>query len=260
MRRRATPFNHPLTKPYKGLKNLSKPLDILREPFDPEIVTNSDGFSNVQPIFYIKKLVDSAAEYSITRHSLTLLTFKNAAAVAVNTDITFKDGETYGDVGASAVNDSEESRELANAVMAASSTSLKRSLLSLGVGVALYEGREPTPRKTFNKSSKPAVDNDDEDDEPAVKKSASKSKKGWTGDEEIGFGAHSDEKWSEVDGAYIQFIIDKFDEGSSNRVKADNEAERRGSDFDPTECAKPKQKATSSRSGGKGRSAGRFSS
>jgi hypothetical protein len=262
------------------LANKAKePIDLLREPFDEDQITKGTNGSSVKPVFYIEKLVDSGESYSISQTIPVLLTHDGAAAVAVVTKVVFGEQEFMG-VGASAADSSDESRDLANTIKSAASDSLKRALLNGGVNTEEYkkdfnaedEDDDPKPKRKPARTSKAKTRDDDDGDNDNKEDREEKPKRGrtsgksrsskseeWDGSEDVGFGTHSDETWGEVDGSFLAFIMDKFDEGSANYNKAEAEIERRGDDYDPKEGSKkPAPKKSSRSSGSKSRTTRQF--
>jgi len=224
-------------------------LDTLREPFDEDVITtNDDGFSNVAPVHYIQRLINSGLKYEILPGALQYNPNGSSITVSLTLSLTI-DGTNYS-FGGFGEGDSAS---------AAESVALKRAMLKIGVGIDLYTNDVEVKKKTkYTPKAKAKAAPEDEDEEDEAPKKAIKKRSSWTGEDEITGGAHKGETWAEQEGSFLAWIIDKMDAGSPFHNNATKEIERRGDDFDPEEGAKPKQKAYSPRSGAKPK-AGRFS-
>lgn len=239
-----------------------EPLDLLREPFDNDQIEEVDGFRNVEPRHYLQRLIDTGEDYSIERGTPVVIKHGDASAVAIVTKVTFV-GNVYADVGAKPLDDSDESKQLAYKVKAAASDSIKRALLGAGLGLELYNDddepeEEKKPARSSRRSTKSNDDDEDDDSEDAKpKRGSSKPARGsrgkWDGSEEVGFGSHKGEAYSDVDGSWLAYVSDTFDDGP-NKTKIEKEIARREADgtYDPEEGNDKKKSAAkkSSRNSG----------
>jgi hypothetical protein len=258
-----------LRKHHLAVKKQASIVDDLRAPFDDDQKkTQKDGkrkFTTVGHQHFIARLLDVVpGAYSVHRGTPVILTHDGAAAVAIATHITIEveDGvdRVYGDVGASGVTDSKEDKDLANAIKAASSDSLKRALLPAGVNLDSYDGEAYVETEEEEEDEKPAPrrgrkpvkeePEDEEEEAPAPKRKTSKSSSKWDGSEDC-FGKFKDVTFADADGSWLAYCAKTFDEGA-NLTKVEKEIARRKDEdiWDPKEGDKPS-------SGGKRRPSGR---
>jgi hypothetical protein len=247
-------------------------VDDLTAPFDED----QKSGKTFPPHVYLRRLLDVAAgSYSITRANPVVITVGDASAIAIVTNVTVEVEEgverIYGDVGATGATDSQEDKDLANAIKSASSDSLKRALLAAGVNLDTYEEGNyeeevaEKPARSTRRAAKPKdeePEDEEEDEKPARRSSKPAAKPAargkWTGDEEIGFGKYKDKLWSEIHGGWLAFCESTF-EDSRNKTKIEKEIARREDEgtYDPEEDDGNKPKGKPQRRAS-GRTAGRY--
>jgi hypothetical protein len=256
-------------------KSATSVLDELTAPFDED----SKQGKNFPPHVYLRRLQDATPGlYSIKRSAPVVITVDGVTAISVVTNIEIEVEpdvtRTYSDVGAAGIEDGASAKDIADAIKIASSDSLKRAMLAAGVNLETYENgdyeadeaeeEKPKRRGAAKAKKAPVEDDEDEDEDEEDEKPKRRAKpaakparggKGWTGEDDIGFGANKDVAWKDIHGSWLQYCLDNFDDGP-NLTKVNKEIERRGDDFDPEEGdgkkPAPKRRA-SGRTGGKGK-------